>query len=113
MAIENKELQMPPAQKVLVILSCGHVMMGNGYTREMQCFKDQKVFPVVDYHTHEWYTKCTTCNYARWHGLSEGLASQDATQHTNTKGHVCKYDYMPNPFAVYMRKRMLKNVGTK
>lgn len=90
--------------KILYILACHHVMPGNATPMPdgIQCGICQSWQSIRGVHVYEWRAWCETktCSFARFTGLSQVLAKQQATQHWRQHGsHDLKVGYRINPVA--------------
>lgn len=93
---------------VLYILSCQHVMPGTEQAIMVHCHQCNKIQPVKDVHVYENKAQCADCTFARFTGLSRGLAELMANQHVAARpGHQAGITYLPRPASVSRRNKLL------
>lgn len=100
--------------KILYILACKHVMPGNAtpMPNDGHCGICQMWQRVTGIHIYEWKTWCETktCKFARFAGLSQQLAKQEAAQHWRKHGnHDLKVGYRVNPVAKRRQDVLVRN----
>lgn len=101
-----------PQPKILLILKCGHIVMGTAGVAKFRCNRCDAIVPIKDVHVWEWHMKCLEhhCKLSRWTGLSSHLAGQIAREHMNrTRTHIAVADYEINPTAERVRSKLIRD----
>ena|ERR1700679_3301615 len=98
--------------EALYILSCDHLVMGklSFGIMELECYSCKTKQTITDVHVWEWHTKCNTCPFSRWTGLSRKLSEWQGNEHYRRHPtHAIVVGYAKNPHAEKIRDRLIEN----
>ena len=91
-----------PVQRVVYLTACLHYIPGPEtlVSGLLYCPWDQGESQIIGVQDMEWRAKCTTCNFARWAGLSKETAEVFVTGHmSRNREHRARREYVLNPAA--------------
>ncbi len=102
----NREASVP-TPKVLYEAKCGHIVSAVAGKATVECNEDG-MQPVTGVHVFEWRSRCKSCTFARWCGLSRRLAEYLANQHSLRRPtHLCGVEYMRNPISQRVLEKLI------